>query len=38
MPLNKKKLNYNNKLENIKNKELKKTLSKLIEAYNDKNN
>ena len=38
MPLNEKKLNYNNKLENIKNKELKKTLSKLIEAYNDKNN
>ena len=32
------KLNYSNKLENIKNKELKKTLSKLIEAYNAKNN
>jgi len=32
------KLNYSNKLENINNEGLKKTLSKLIEAYNDKNN
>jgi len=31
-------LNYSNKLENIKNEELKKTLNKLIEAYNAKNN
>ena len=35
---NKTKLNYSNKLENINNEELKKTLSKLIEAYNAKNN
>jgi len=38
LPLNEGKLNYSNKLENIKNKELKKTLNKLIEAYNAKNN
>lgn len=38
LPLNETKLNYSNKLENIKNKELKKTLTKLIEAYNAKNN
>ena len=37
-PLNGAKLNYSNKLENIKNEELKKTLNKLIEAYNAKNN
>ena len=37
-PLNKPKLNYNNKLENINNQGLKKTLNKLIEAYNAKNN
>ena len=37
-PLNETKLNYSNKLENIDNKELKKTLNKLIEAYNAKNN
>jgi len=36
--LNEAKLNYSNKLENINNEELKKTLSKLIEAYNAKNN
>ena len=36
--LNKTKLNYSNKLENINNVELKKTLNKLIEAYNAKNN
>jgi len=33
-----KKKNYNNKLDNINNVVLKKTLSKLIEAYNAKNN
>jgi len=38
LPLNEAKLNYNNKLKNIKNEELKKTLTKLIEAYNAKNN
>ena len=32
------KLKYSNKLENIKNEGLKKNLSKLIKAYNDKNN
>jgi hypothetical protein len=37
-PLNEVKLNYSNKLENINNAGLKKTLNKLIEAYNDKNN
>jgi len=36
--LNQSKLNYSNKLENINNEELKKTLGKLIEAYNAKNN
>ena len=35
---NKDKLNYSNKLENINNEGLKKTLNKLIEAYNAKNN
>ena len=38
LPLNPNKLNYNNNLENVKNNELKKTLNKLIEAYNAKNN
>jgi len=38
LPLNETKLNYSNKLENIKNEGLKKTLSKLIKAYNAKNN
>ena len=38
MPLIQSKLNYTNKLMNIKNENLKKTLTKLIEAYNDKNN
>ena len=33
-----KKKNYNNKLDNINKVVLKKTLSKLIEAYNAKNN
>ena len=37
-PLNEAKLNYSNKLENIDNEGLKKTLNKLIEAYNAKNN
>ena len=37
-PLNEAKLDYNNKLENINNKGLKETLTKLIEAYNAKNN
>ena len=37
LPSNEGKLNYNNKLENIKNEDLKKTLNKLIEAYNAKN-
>ena len=37
-PLNTAKLNYTNKLENINNEGLKKTLKKLIEAYNAKNN
>ena len=32
------KIKYNNKLENINNEGLKKTLNKLIEAYNAKNN
>ena len=38
LPLNESKLNYSNKLEDIKNKELKKKLNKLIDAYNAKNN
>ena len=38
LPLNETKLNYSNNLEKVKNKELKKTLNKLIEAYNAKNN
>ena len=38
LPLNESKLNYSNKLENINNEGLKKTLNKLIEAYNAKNN
>jgi hypothetical protein len=37
-PLNEAKLDYNNKLENINNEGLKETLTKLIEAYNAKNN
>ena len=37
-PLNEARLNYSNKLENINNEGLKRTLNKLIEAYNDKNN
>ena len=37
-PLNEAKLNYSNKLENINNERLKETLTKLIEAYNAKNN
>ena len=36
--LNKAKLNYSTKLEKINNEGLKKTLTKLIEAYNAKNN
>ena len=36
--LNEAKLNYSNKLENINNDGLKKTLIKLVEAYNAKNN
>ena len=38
LPLNETKLNYTNKLENIKNEELKNTLKKLIKAYNAKHN
>jgi hypothetical protein len=38
LPSRESKLNYSNKLENIDNEGLKKTLSKLIEAYNAKNN
>ena len=38
LPLNETKLNYNNELKDIKNERLKKTLNKLIEAYNAKNN
>lgn len=38
LPLNKNKLNYSNKLQDITNEELKKKLSKLINAYNAKNN
>jgi hypothetical protein len=37
-PLMELKKNFNNKLENINNEGLKKTLNKLIEAYNAKNN
>jgi hypothetical protein len=37
-PLNGAKLNYSNKLENINNESLKKTLNKLIDAFNAKNN
>ena len=37
LTLNEAKLNYNNKLEHIENKELKRSLNKLIEAYNAKN-
>ena len=36
--LNETKLNYSNKLENINNERLKKTLTRLIDAYNVKNN
>ena len=35
--LNENKKNYNNKLENINNERLKKSLNKLMEAYNAKN-
>ena len=35
--LKKDKKNYDNKLENINNEALKKSLNKLMEAYNDKN-
>ena len=35
---NETKLNYSNKLKNINNEGLKKTLNKLIDAYNAKNN
>ena len=38
LPLNRAKLNYSNKLTNIKSEGPKKTLNKLIEAYNAKNN
>jgi len=38
LPLNRAKLNYSNKLTNIKSEGLKKTLNKLIEAYNAKYN
>ena len=38
LSLNESKFNYSNRLENVKNTGLKKTLNKLIEAYNDKNN
>jgi len=38
LPLNKAKKNYNNKLNNINNEGLKKSLNKLIDAYNAKNN
>ena len=37
LPLNKTKLNYKNNLDHVKNEGLKKTLNKLIEAYNAKN-
>ena len=37
IPENKVKINYNNKLNNIKNENLKNSLNKLIEAYNAKN-
>ena len=36
--INKAKLNYNNKMNNINNEGLKNSLNKLIEAYNAKNN
>ena len=38
LTLNKSELDYSNKLESIENEKLKKTLNKLIEAYNVKNN
>ena len=38
LPSHETRLNYSNKLENIDNEGLKKTLNKLIEAYNAKNN
>ena len=37
-PSNETKLSYTNKLENVDNEGLKKTLNKLIEVYNAKNN
>ena len=36
--LDKAKIKYNNKLENVNNENLKKSLNKLIEAYNAKHN
>jgi hypothetical protein len=36
--INRAKLNYSNKLENVTNERLKITLNNLIEAYNAKNN
>ena len=36
--ISEKKINYNNKLNNVKNEGLKNSLNKLIEAYNAKNN
>ena len=38
IPVNRVKINYNNKLNNINNESLKNSLNKLIEAYNVKNN
>jgi len=38
LPMNKTKINYNNKLNNVTNENLKSSLNKLIEAYNAKNN
>ena len=35
---NKVKINYNNKLNNVNNEDLKNSLNKLIKAYNAKNN
>ena len=37
-PMNETQKNYNNKLEDVNNESLKKSLNKLIEAYNAKNN
>ena len=38
LTLDKVKIKYNNKLENVNNESLKKSLNKLIEAYNAKHN